>query len=178
MTGTQRAPDAILEKLNAIRAETLRRLEGLTQEKLDRRPAGSRPGGTRSSEDVGEGGWSLGEVFMHLAIDEHYLREHLARPLLEGVKPPEGVTFLPPPPPYGAKKDVILFWFARAREMTSRLVDNWPPDANLELKHSGGLEPMNGAEWLEAYGGHEAFHHRQIDALIVQLNDAPEAQAC
>ena len=35
---------------------------------------------------------------MHLAIDEFYLRELIARPLLEGVKPPEGITFLPPPP--------------------------------------------------------------------------------
>jgi hypothetical protein len=28
---------------------------------------------------------------------------------------------------------------------------------------------MNGLEWLEAYGGHEAFHHAQIDGAISQL---------
>lgn len=108
---------------------------------------------------------------MHLAIDEHYLREQIARPLLEGVKPPKGVSFLPPPPPYGAPKEVIRFWFERARSMTRRMIEGWPADANLELKHTGGLEPMNGVEWLEGYGGHETFHHRQIDALIAQPAD-------
>ncbi len=97
------------------------------------------------------------------------MREHLARPLLEGVKPPEGVTFLPPPPPYGAKKDVIQFWFERARLMTRRLLETVPANANLELKHEGGIEPMNGLEWFTGYAGHEAFHHKQIDALIAQL---------
>ncbi len=28
------------------------------------------------------------------------------------------------------------------------------------------LELMNALEWLMGYGGHEMFHHRQIDALI------------
>lgn len=155
----------ILKELDAIRAETLKRLEGLNQEQLDWRPDGAD----------GEEAWSLGEVFMHLAIDEHYLREQIARPLLEGVEPPEGVTFLPPPPPYAAPKDVILFWFSRAREMTRRLLQAWPAHANLELKHTGGLEPMNGAEWLRGYGGHEKFHHRQIDALIEQLTERQPA---
>ena len=107
---------------------------------------------------------------MHLAIDEIYLRELIARPLLEGVKPPDGVTFLPPPPPYGTGKDVIRFWFARARSQTRRLFDNWPPDADLDLTHQGGLEAMNGLEWFEGYAGHEAFHHRQIDDLITRHN--------
>ncbi|HEY4724297.1 MAG TPA: DinB family protein [Anaerolineae bacterium] len=155
-------PRVILEQLEAIRAETLKRLKGLTQAQLDWRP------GTQRS-DTGETEWSLGEVFMHLALDEHYLREQIARPLLEGVKPPEDILFLPPPPPYGKSKDVIQFWFDRARTQTRRLIENWPEDANLELKHEGGLEPMNGAEWLIGYGGHESFHHKQIDALIAQL---------
>lgn len=150
-------PYTILEKLESIRAETAKRLGALTQEQLDWRPPDDE--------------WSLGEIFMHLAIDEHYLREHLARPLLEGVKPPDEVTFLPPPPPFGVKKEVIQFWFGRARIMTRRLFEAWPADANLELTHSGGLRTMNGAEWLEGYGAHEALHHKQIDALITQLND-------
>ena len=154
-------PRAILRELDAIRAETLKRLAGLTQAQLDWRPEPAS----------GEEAWSLGEVFMHLAIDEHYLREQIARPLLEGVKPPDGVLFLPPPPPHGTSKDVIQFWFERARTMTRRMIEAWPADANLELRHVGGLEAMNGAEWLEGYGGHEAFHHRQIDALIAQLAD-------
>ena len=108
---------AILGNLDRIRAGTLERLDGLTQAQLDWRPP--------------DGGWSLGEVFMHLAIDEHYLREQIARPLLEGVKPPEEVSFLPPPPPYGAQKDVIQFWFDRARTMTHRLIAAWPADGNL-----------------------------------------------
>jgi hypothetical protein len=157
----------LLNKLDSIRAETLKRLDGLSQDQLDWRP----------STKEGEEAWSLGEVFMHLALDEHYLREQIARPLLEGVKPPEGILFLPPPPPYGAKKDVIQFWFDRARTMTRRYLENLPPDINLELKHVGGLEPMNGLEWFEGYGGHEAYHHRQIDSLIALLLAAESVQA-
>ena len=33
------------------------------------------------------------------------------------------------------------------------------------------LPAMNGLEWLAGYGGHENFHHRQIDALIAQLGE-------
>jgi len=53
--------------------------------------------------------------------------------------------------------------------MTIRLLEAWPADVNLALKHAGDLEPMNGAEWLMGYGGHETFHHRQLGALIAQL---------
>ena len=155
-------PTAILAHMNQIRAETLRRLDGLTQEQLDWRPPAAE----------GEAGWSAGEVFIHLAIDEHYVRENIARPLLEGVQPPADLRFLPPPPSYGTAKDVIQFWFERARAMTRRLLDAWPADANLTLKHSGGLDPMNGAEWFLGYAGHEAFHHRQIDTLIAQLDQS------
>ena len=150
-------PLSVLNKMDRVRAKTLGYLEGLSQEQLDRRPP---PG------PEGEGEWSLGEAFMHLAIDEFYLRELIARPLLEGVKPPDGVTFLPPPPPYGTGKEVIQFWFARARAQTRRLFENWPPEADLDLTHEGGLEAMNGLEWFEGYAGHEAFHHQQIDDLI------------
>jgi hypothetical protein len=149
-----------LEELDRIRAETRQRLDSLTQEQLDWRPPQSE----------GEEAWSLGEVFMHLAIDEFYLRELIARPLLEGVKPPDRVRFLPPPPPYGTSKAVIQFWFGRARLQTRRFFENWPADANLDLRHEGGLRVMNGLEWFEGYGGHEAFHHQQIDHLIAQLS--------
>jgi hypothetical protein len=153
-------PLEILQFMDAVRAETLKRFSGLTQAQLDWRP----PTGE------GEEAWSLGEVFMHLAIDEHYLREYIARPLLEGIKPPDGIEFMPPPPPYRKSRDVIAFWFERARTMTRRLMESWPADANLELKHFGGFdEAMNGAEWLMGYAGHEKFHHKQIDALIEQL---------
>jgi hypothetical protein len=154
-------PHTVLNQLDRIRAETLQRFEPLSQEQLDRRPA---PGD-------GEQAWSLGEIFMHLALDEHYLREHIARPLLEGISPPDEVRFLPPPPPLGAKKAPNPFRFDRAREMTRRLLEGWPENANLNLQHAGGLEPMNGLEWLAAYGGHEAFHHRQIDALLEQAGE-------
>lgn len=156
-----KAPHVVLSKLEGIRVETLRRLDCLAQEQLDQHA----PPGTD-----GEVPWSLGEVFMHLAIDELYLRELLARPLLEGIKPPDGVSFLPPPPPYGVPKDVIQFWFERARLQTRRLFDAWPSDANLDMTHEGGLEAMNGLEWFEGYGGHEAFHHQQIDRLTAQLS--------
>lgn len=149
----------VLGKLDEIRAETLRRLDGLSQAELDWRPA----------HGEGEEVWSLGEIFMHLAIDEFYLRELIARPLLEGVKPPEGVTFMPPPPPYGTPGDVIFYWLARARLQTQRLFANWPSDANLDLVHEGGLADMNGLEWFGGYGSHEAFHHRQIDEVLGQL---------
>ena len=153
-------PRAILAKLEEVRAETLKRLSPLTQEELDWRPGVKRA-------DNNEDEWSLGEVFMHLAIDEHHLRENIARPLLEGVKPPDSIEFLPPPPSYGLPKDAILFWFERTRNLTRRLLESWPVDANLELRHHGGFEDaMNGPEWLLGYGGHEAFHHRQIDTLI------------
>jgi len=159
-------PQKVLRRLEQVRAETLRRLESLTQDELDWRPplAG------------GEEEWSLGEVFMHLAIDEFYLRELIARPLLEGVKPPDGVRFLPPPPPCGTSKDVIEFWFERARLQTRRYFDHWPAEANLELTHEGGLEAMNGLEWFAGYAGHEAFHHQQIDRLIAQLSE-PEGKS-
>ena len=160
MTDPTTYPLHVLAQLEEIRAETLQRLEGLTEEQLDWRP----PAGDDSEE------WSLGEVFMHLAIDEIYLRELLARPLLEGVKPPDGVRFLPPPPPRGTPKAVIGFWFQRARAETRRYLEKWPADADLQLAHDGGFGPLTGLEWLEGYGGHEAFHHQQIDCLIEQVS--------
>lgn len=147
----------VLNGLEKIRSETLKRFEPLTQMQLDWRPP--------------DGGWSLGEIFHHIALDEHYLREHIARPLLEGIKPPDSVTYVPPPPFPKAAKEVIQFWFDRARTITRGLIQAWPPDANLELTHVGGLEAMNGLEWLEAYGGHEAFHLRQIDQVLQQFQD-------
>lgn len=157
-------PQMILERLEGVRAETLKRLNALTQEELDWRPDVKRA-------DTGVDEWSLGEVFMHLAIDEHHLRENIARPLLEGVKPPESIEFLPPPPPYGLPQAAILFWFERTRLLTRRLLANWPADANLALRHAGGFEnEANAAEWLLSYSGHEAFHQRQIDALINLYN--------
>lgn len=160
-------PLDLLDRLDRIRAESLARFETLTQEQLDWRPP------LQEAEQA----WSLGEVFMHLAVDEHYLREQIARPLLEGVSPPEAIRFLPPPPPYGLKKDAIRFWFERARAMTRRLLENWPENARLDLKHDGGLEPMNALEWLAAYGGHESFHHRPIDALIERMAGREAAPA-
>jgi hypothetical protein len=150
---------SILRKLEEVRAETLLLLEDLTQAQLDARPP----------QYKGEEAWSLGEVFMHLAIDEIYLRELITRPLLDGIKPPVDVSFLPPPPPHGIPKDVIFFWFDRSRIETRRLLDNLPEDANLDITHEGGFEAMNGLQWLEAYAGHEVFHHQQIKDLIVQL---------
>jgi hypothetical protein len=79
------------------------------------------------------------------------------------------VRFLPPPPPYGTSKDVVRFWFKRARLATRCFFNNWPADANLDLMHEGDLEAMNGLEWFVGYGGHEAFYHQQIDRLIAQL---------
>lgn len=149
-------PQDVLIELDRIRAETIRRLEGLSQKQLDTHPPPMEY----------EEAWSLGEVFMHIAIDEVYLRELIARPLREGTKPPEEITFLPPPPPHGTSKDVILFWLERARSQTRVFVQDWPQEWHAELRHKGGLELMNALEWLEGYGGHEAFHHRQIDALI------------
>lgn len=151
----------ILNHMDDIRAETLKRLKTLTQAQLDWTPP----------QGDGEEEWSLGEVFMHLAMDEHYLREQIARPLLEGIKPPDAIHFIPPPPPHGAQKEVIEFWFDRARAITRRLLEAMPADANLELKHEGGLAFMNGMEWFEGYAGHEAFHHRQIDELIQQVKN-------
>jgi hypothetical protein len=37
------------------------------------------------------------------------------------------------------------------------------------VTHEGGLEAMNGLERFEGYGGHEAFHHQQIDQLVAQI---------
>ncbi len=151
-------PQDIFAFMQAVRAETLKRFEPLTQAQLDWRPP---------DYDAAHEQWSLGEIFMHLASDEHYLREQIARPLLEGVKPPDSILFLPPPPPYGLPKDAIQFWFRRAREITRRLVENENANWNLELRHAGGFdEEMNGAEWLMGYAGHEKFHHKQLDEMI------------
>ncbi len=149
---------AVLERMETVREETLRQLEALTQEALDRRPA--------VPEGDSEEAWSPGEIFMHLAIDEVYVRELIARPLLEGVKPPDGVRFLPPPPPHGLPKDVIRYWFERARALTRRLLEAWPEDANLTLRHEGGLREMNALEWLRGYAGHEELHQRQLDEML------------
>ena len=151
---------SILRKLEEVRADTLHLLENLTQAQLDARPP----------QNKDEEAWSLGEVFMHLAIDEIYLRELIARPLLDGIKPPFDVSFLPPPPPYGMHKDAIFFWFDRSRVETRRLLDNLTEDANLDITHEGGFEAMNGLQWIEAYAGHEAFHHQQINDLIAQMS--------
>ena len=152
-------PKSVLGRMEMVRAETLRILHTLTQVQLDWRP----------SPADGEQEWSLGEIFMHLAIDEIYLRELIALPLLEGVKPPDGVSYYPPPPPHGIEKAVIEFWFERARRQTRRFFDDWPADAALDLTHEGGLRDMNGLEWFEGYAGHEAFHHQQIASVIAQL---------
>lgn len=155
-------PQEILGFMEAVRAETLKRFEPLTQAQLDWRPP---------EHDEKEEHWSLGEIFLHLALDEHYLREQIARPLLEGIKPPDTVLFLPPPPSYGMPKEAIRFWFERARILTCRLIDdsaNW----QLELTHKAGFdEAANGAEWLMGYAGHEKFHHKQIDAVILRVRD-------
>lgn len=155
-------PQQILGFMESVRAETLNRFQPLTQAQLDWRPPEHSADHTH---------WSLGEIFMHIALDEHYLREHLARPLLEGVKPPDTILFYPPPPQYGLPKDAIQFWFDRARLLTRRLIDdraNW----QLELRHGGGFdEPSNGAEWLMGYAGHEKFHHKQMDEMIEQVQD-------
>jgi hypothetical protein len=146
----------ILRQLEEVRSHTLERLSDLSQGQLDARPP----------KTDNEQPWSLGEVFMHIAIDEVYLRELISRPLREGTNPPEGITFLPPPPPYGTTKEVIQFWLARSRSQTRAYIKDWPSSWDPELRHEGGLRPMNTLEWLEGYGSHEAFHHRQIDALI------------
>jgi hypothetical protein len=151
------ATQAVFDRLEEIRVETLKRFEPLTQAQLNWHPPDNE--------------WSLGEIFHHIALDEHYLREQIARPLLEVVKPPEDVTFIPPPPFNGVKKEVIQFWFEHARTLTRRMIEFWPADANVELKHVGGLEAMNSLEWLEGYGGHEAFHHKQIDRVLAQLKE-------
>jgi len=149
-------PEDIFMQLENIRSQTLELLESLSQAQLDARPPRTE----------NEQSWSLGEVFMHLAIDEIYLRELISRPLREGISPPSDITFLPPPPPYGASKIIIQYWFTRARSQTRVYVKDWPSEWDPDLKHVGGLQPMNALEWLEGYGGHEKFHHRQIDSLI------------
>jgi hypothetical protein len=159
-------PQEVLAELEAVRRETLQRLEGLTQEQLDWRPP--------VDEDQRE--WSLGEVFMHLAIDEIYLRELIARPLLEGIKPPNGIGFLPPPPPHGTEQEVVRFWFQRARSETRRYLENWPANADLNLAHDGGFGAMTGLEWLAGYADHEAFHQQQIDRLIEQISGEDDAR--
>jgi hypothetical protein len=150
------SPEDVLRQLEEVRAQTTERLAGLSQAQLDACPPGT------SDEQP----WSLGEVFMHIASDEIYLRELISRPLREGTSPPAGVTFLPPPPPRGVAGGVIEFWLARARAQTRAYVADWPSDWDPDLKFEGGLEPMNALEWLQGYGGHERFHHRQIATLI------------
>jgi hypothetical protein len=148
---------AIMQQLDAIRAATLRRLDGLTQAQLDWRP----PGGT------GEAAWSLGEVFMHLAIDEYYLGDHLGRLWLEGVQPPDGARSLPLPP-YGVAVAEIRQLFADTRTRTRNLIETWQADSQLPFRAGGDGAGMNGADWLAAYGEHEASHQQQIDTLLAQ----------
>jgi len=149
----------VFKQLEEIREGTYERLSNLTQSQLDTRPLRSRQ----------EEAWSLGEIFMHIAIDEVYLREMISRPLREGILPPVGITFLPPPPPYGVDKQTIRFWLERARSQTRGYIKDWPLQWDSDLRHAGNLEPMNALEWLLGYAGHEASHHRQIDDLVKRL---------
>ncbi|HAX69200.1 MAG TPA: hypothetical protein DCY14_06320 [Anaerolineae bacterium] len=143
----------VIQELDKVRTVTYQRLAGLTQIQLDARPGQ-------------EEAWSLGEIFMHIAIDEIYLREMISRPLREGILPPVGITFLPPPPPYGVDKQTIRFWLERSRSQTLVYIQDWPLQWDSDLRHAGNLEPMNALEWLLGYAGHEASHHRQIDDLV------------
>lgn len=129
-------PEDILGELEDVRSGTCERLDGLTQSQLDARPPNSAK----------EQPWSLGEVFMHIAIDEAYLRELISRPLPEGVAPPQGIMFMPPPPPYGTAKEVIQSWLARARSQTRAYVNEWPSSWDPNLNHVGGLKSMNALE--------------------------------
>jgi hypothetical protein len=61
-------------------------------------------------------------------------------------------------------------WLARARSQTRAYVKEWPSNWDPDLEHEGGLQLMNALQWLEGYGGHERFHHRQIDSLITWCN--------
>jgi hypothetical protein len=157
----QANPQQIIAFMDSVRAETLSRFQPLTQAQLDWRPPGL---------DDDHHHWSLGETFHHIALDEDYLREHLARPLLEGIKPPDSILYLPPPPQYGLPGDAIQFWFDRARLLTRRMLETWDPNYNLQLTHNGGFEKAsNGAEWLMGFAGHEQYHHRQLDELIARV---------
>ncbi len=147
--------------LEEVRAQTLALFKPLSREQLDRRPPADS-----GADGAAEIGWSLGEVFMHIAIDEIYVRELLSRPLREGLTPPESIRFLPPPPPYATPKPAILWWLEQARRGTRRYLQQWPQDADVSRTHAGGLSPMTSLGWLEGFASHEAFHHRQIDSLI------------
>lgn len=149
----------VMQELEEIRTMTHQRLAGLSQPQLDARLPHS------GQEEV----WSLGEIFMHIAIDEIYLREMISRPLRDGILPPMGITFLPPPPPYGVDKQTIRFWLERARSQTRIYIEGWPLQWDMDLRHAGNLRPMNALEWLLGYSGHEASHHSQIDTMIERL---------
>lgn len=156
-------PQEVMTFMDAVRADTLARFQPLTQAQLDWRPP------EHSAEHTH---WSLGEIFFHIAMDEDYLREHIARPLLEGVKPPDSILFYPPPTQYGLPKDALQFWFDRARLMTRRMVETESAHWSFELRHAGGFdEDANGAEWLMGYAGHEKFHHKQIDEMLERVKD-------
>jgi len=151
-------PATLLQELDTRRAETLGRLAGLTQAQLDWRP----PTGE------GEAAWSLGEVFMHLAIDEYYLGDQLGRFWLEGTPPPEGERALPPPP-YGIPAGEIRQLFVDTRTRTRNLIETWQTTPNLARRPDGGAAG-NWTDWLGAYSAHEVFHQRQMDTLIAQLS--------
>ncbi|MGH7320089.1 MAG: DinB family protein, partial [Candidatus Rokuibacteriota bacterium] len=57
-------PETELRRLEQVRIRTLALVEGVSQEELDRRPAG--------------GGWSVGEVLDHLLRAEAANREQIA----------------------------------------------------------------------------------------------------
>jgi hypothetical protein len=75
---------SVSDTLDVVRQATLERLVERSQPQLDWSP----------SQSIGSAEWSPGEVFMHIALDEIYLRELIARPLIEGVQPPEDVRFI------------------------------------------------------------------------------------
>jgi hypothetical protein len=151
-------PAARMEALDAVRAETLRRLDGRTQDQLDWRPP----------DGAGEAAWSLGEIFMHLATHEYYLGDQLGRFWLEGVQPPDGERSLPAPP-FGVPADEIRQLFADTRTRTRNLIETWQATPALAHPPPTGAATVDWAAWLTVYGEHEVSHQRQMDALLARL---------
>ena len=63
----------------------------------------------------------------------------------------------------------VTFVIAMLVLLPAVIFAEWPEDANLALKHEGGLREMNGLQWFRGYASHEVAHHRQIKELAENL---------
>ncbi len=163
--------DALWNKLEAVRAQILTEVQGLSQTQADWRPSGTD--------------WSVGEIMHHLTLAEIGTGKLTSKLLKEAPQPMapfpaelEGFAPLPPPPPGPAQAPEVVRPEAghpvgellaglkaareRSRQTIERLaaVDPRP----LRWRHFA-LGELDLAQWWMLQARHDADHLQQLRAI-------------